>query len=104
MRIEILTIGGEILTGRTLDTNFHFLTRSLARLGVAPLWHTTVPDSRELLAAALNAACERADGIIMTGGLGGTPDDLTRRVLSQVLNRPLILREEVVREVEEIYR
>lgn len=104
MRIEVLTIGGEILTGRTLDTNFHFIARGLTRLGVPPLWHTTVPDTRELLAAALETALGRADGIIMTGGLGGTPDDLTRRVLSQVLNRPLILREEVLKEVEAIYR
>ena len=104
MRIEILTIGGEILSGRTMDTNFHFLARSLTSLGATPLWHTTVPDNRELLAAALHHALDRADGIIMTGGLGGTPDDLTRRVLSQVMNRPLILREEVLREVEAIYR
>jgi nicotinamide-nucleotide amidase len=104
MRIEIITIGGEILSGRTLDTNFNFLARGLNRLGVSPLWHTTVPDARDLLADAVRGALNRADGVIMTGGLGGTPDDITRRVLSQVLERPLILQEEVLRQVEEIYR
>jgi nicotinamide-nucleotide amidase len=104
MRIEVLTIGGEILTGRTADTNFQFIARGLARLGVAPLWHTTVPDNRELLARALEEAIGRADGLIMTGGLGGTPDDLTRRVIASVLEKPLVLREEVLKEVEEIYR
>ncbi len=104
MKIEVITIGGEILIGRTLDTNFHFIARGLARLGVPPLWHTSVPDTRELLADALRSALARADGIIMSGGLGGTPDDITRRVLSQVLGRPLVLREEVLQAVEEIYR
>lgn len=104
MRIEILTVGGEILSGRTVDTNFHFLARALARLGVPPLWHTTVPDQRDLLASALRAALSRADGIIMTGGLGGTPDDITRRVLAQVLDRRLVLREDVKSEVERVYR
>lgn len=104
MKIEILTIGGEILTGRTDDTNFRFLARRLTELGAPPLWHTTVPDVRELLTEALAAAIGRADTVIMTGGLGGTPDDITRRVLSQVLRRRLILREETLREVEELYR
>ena len=104
MKIEILTIGGEILTGRTLDTNFQFLARALHRLGRPPTWHTTVPDQRDLLAGALRTALARADFILMTGGLGGTPDDITRRVLSQVLHRRLVLREEVRLEVERIYR
>ncbi len=104
MKIEILTIGGEILSGRTEDGNFRFLARRLTELGAPPLWHTTVPDTRELLTEALAAAIARADTVIMTGGLGGTPDDITRRVLSQVLHRRLILREETLREVEELYR
>lgn len=104
MKIEILTVGGEILSGRTPDTNFQFLARALNRLGVPPTWHTTVPDHRDLLVAALRAAMARADGIVMTGGLGGTPDDITRRVLAHVLRRRLILREEIRVEVERIYR
>jgi nicotinamide-nucleotide amidase len=104
MRIEILTVGGEILSGRTLDTNFNFIARSLASLGIPPLWHTTVPDARELLTDALRTAVRRADGVIVTGGLGGTPDDITRSVLAQVLDRHLVLREDVLKQVEEVYR
>lgn len=104
MRIEILTVGGEILTGRTLDTNFNFIARSLSSLGIPPLWHTTVPDARDLLAEALRTAVHRADGIVMTGGLGATPDDITRSVLAQVLDRHLILREDLLRQIEEVYR
>jgi nicotinamide-nucleotide amidase len=104
MRIEILTVGGEILSGRTLDTNFNFLARSLASLGIPPLWHTTVPDARDLLTEALRTAVHRADGIVVTGGLGGTPDDITRSVLAQVLNKHLVLQEDILRQVEEAYR
>lgn len=104
MGIEILTIGGEILTGRTPDSNFGFLARSLAHIGAVPTWHTTVPDSREVLGDALRLAIERADGVITTGGLGATPDDLTRRVLSQVLGRKLVLDESVWEAIRNRYR
>ena len=104
MKIETLTIGGEILNGRILDTNFHYLARQLNRLGVPPMWHSTVPDRRELLLSALKNALARAEGIIVTGGLGGTPDDITRRTLAQALGRRLVLREDVRLEIERIYR
>jgi nicotinamide-nucleotide amidase len=104
MKLEILTIGGEILNGRTLDTNFHYLARQLMRLGVPPLWHGTVPDRRELLLPALKTALARAEGIIVTGGLGGTPDDITRQALAQALGRRLVLREDVRQEIERIFR
>lgn len=104
MKIEILTIGGEILNGRIADSNFHHIARQLTRLGVPPLWHTTVPDRRDLLLPVLKAAMARAEGIIVTGGLGGTPDDITRRALAQVLGRRLVLREEVKDAVERMYR
>ncbi len=104
MKLEVLTIGGEILNGRTLDTNFHYLARQLNRLGVPPLWHSTVPDRRDLLLPALKTALSRAEGIVVTGGLGATPDDITRRALAQVMGRRLVLREDVRQEIERIFR
>lgn len=103
MRIEILTIGDEILSGRTSDTNFQFLARKLARVGLQPYWHTTVPDHREVLGEAVRLAIARADVVLCTGGLGATPDDLTRRVLSQVLGRTLILNDQVWAEIQAKY-
>jgi nicotinamide-nucleotide amidase len=103
VKLEVLTIGGEILNGRIADGNFQHIARQLARLGAPPLWHTTVPDRSELLLSALRGAIARADGIIVTGGLGGTPDDITRRVLAQALGRRLVLRQDVKEEVERIY-
>ena len=61
MQIEIITIGNEILSGRTLDTNFSFLARALEEVSVAVGWHTTVGDTAERIGEALRIAVGRAD-------------------------------------------
>ena len=96
MQIEIVTIGNEVLSGRTLDTNFAFLARALEEVSVQVAWHTTVGDTAERIAGALRQALGRADGVIMTGGLGPTPDDVTRKAVAGVLRRPLQLDEDVL--------
>ncbi len=96
MQIEIVTIGNEVLSGRTLDTNFAFLARALEEVHVQVAWHTTVGDGAEAIGAALRHALERADGVVMTGGLGPTPDDMTRKAVATVLHRPLQLDEQVL--------
>lgn len=101
--IEIVTIGGEILSGRTADTNFSFLARGLLTHGLTCRWHTSVPDEREPLAEALENALSRADVVITTGGLGATPDDITRKLLATVLKRQLILREDLLAAIQERY-
>ena len=99
MQIEIVTIGNEVLSGRTLDTNFAWLARTLERASVQVAWHTTVGDSAEKIAEALKRALERADGVVMTGGLGPTPDDVTRKAIATALVRPLQLDEQVLEHV-----
>jgi nicotinamide-nucleotide amidase len=101
MQIEIVTIGNEILSGRTLDTNFAFLARALEEVSVQVAWHTSVGDAPERIAEALRRALERADAVIMTGGLGPTPDDLTRKAVATLLGRPLRLDEEVLAHIRE---
>ena len=96
MRVEIVTIGNEVLSGRTLDTNFAFLARALEAVSVPVTWHTTVGDGAEGIGAALRLGLDRADAVIMTGGLGPTPDDLTRKAVATVLRRPLQLDETVL--------
>jgi hypothetical protein len=79
MRIEIVTIGHEILSGRTVDTNFAWLARQLEAVSVQVGWHSTVGDgAEEEIGNALVLALSRADAVVMTGGLGPTPDDLTQ--------------------------
>ena len=101
MQIEIVTIGHEILSGRTLDTNFAFLARALEAVSVQVTWHTTVGDTAEQIGAALRQALSRADAVVMTGGLGPTPDDLTRKAVATVLGRPLFLDEAVLQSIRE---
>jgi len=101
IRIEIVTIGGEILSGRTRDTNFAFLARGLSQLGLVCRWHTSVPDDRDALIETFEVALGRADVVITTGGLGATPDDITRKALATVLKRQLVLREDVMTVIEE---
>jgi nicotinamide-nucleotide amidase len=104
MQIEIVTIGNEVLSGRTVDTNFAWLARALERVSVQVAWHTTVGDSAERIGEALKRALERTDGVVMTGGLGPTPDDLTRKAIATVLSRPLQLDEAVLAHVRERVR
>jgi len=96
MQVEIITIGNEVLSGRTLDTNFAFLARALEAAGIQVGWHTTVGDSSERIAGALGAALARADAVVMTGGLGPTPDDLTREAVAGFLELPLERSERVL--------
>ena len=101
MRIEIVTIGNEVLSGRTFDTNFVTLARALEEVNVVVGWHTTVGDTVDAIGDALKAALSRADGVIMTGGLGPTPDDLTRKAVATTLNKPLQLDESVLEHIRE---
>lgn len=104
MQIEIVTIGHEVLSGRTLDTNFAFLARALEAVSVQVAWHTTVGDTAEQIGAALRHALARADAVVMTGGLGPTPDDLTRKAVATALGRPLQLDEQVLERIRERVR
>ncbi len=99
MQIEIITIGNEILSGRTVDTNFAFIARALEEVSVVIGWHTTVGDTAERIGEALRIALGRADAVVMTGGLGPTPDDITRKAVSTLLGRPLRLDDRVLEEL-----
>ncbi|MGH7731113.1 MAG: competence/damage-inducible protein A [Candidatus Eiseniibacteriota bacterium] len=101
MQVEIITIGNEVLSGRTLDTNFAFLARALEEASVQVGWHSTVGDTAERIAEALRRALVRADGVVVTGGLGPTPDDITRKAVASVLARPLQLDDEVLTRIRE---
>ncbi len=101
MRIEIVTIGNEVLSGRTVDTNFAFLARALEAVNVQVEWHATVGDSAERIGEALRNALKRADAVVLSGGLGPTPDDLTRKAVATALGRPLQLDEQVLEHIRD---
>ncbi|MCU0442070.1 MAG: competence/damage-inducible protein A [Bacteroidia bacterium] len=104
MKAEIITIGDEILIGQIIDTNSSWLGQELSKLGIAVVHRTSVSDNRKAIVDALNAAKQRADIIIMTGGLGPTKDDITKHTLAEYFGSELTLNQEVLDWVTKIFR
>jgi nicotinamide-nucleotide amidase len=84
LRAEVLSVGTELTTGATRDTNAGELARDLSEAGVVVDRMTGLPDDHPALTAAIATALERVDLVIVTGGLGPTPDDLTREAIAAV--------------------
>jgi nicotinamide-nucleotide amidase len=103
MRAEILAIGDELVTGQRLDTNSAWLAQQLLEIGLPVAFHTTVADQREDLLAALRLACERADVVVATGGLGPTADDLTRQALAELAGVPLVQDDAVLAHLQALF-
>lgn len=90
MRIEVICTGDEVLTGKTVNTNFAYITQKLEEVGLAVRWETTVGDDREDLLLAFRLAGERADAVIVNGGLGPTVDDLSQEIAAQAAGVGLV--------------
>lgn len=103
MRVEILCTGDEILTGKTVNTNYSHIARRLVDVGLGVHWGTTVGDDRESLLLAFRQAGERADAVIVNGGLGPTVDDLSQEVAAQAAGVELVLSDYWMRRMEESY-
>jgi nicotinamide-nucleotide amidase len=103
MRIEILCTGDEILTGKTINTNYGHIARRLVDVGLGVHWGTTVGDDRESLLQAFRQASERADAVIVNGGLGPTVDDLSQEVAAQAAGVELVLSEYWMTRMQESY-
>lgn len=89
MRAEIMMIGTELLLGQITDTNAVFMAQTLAEHGVNLHLKTTVGDNRERIVAALDAALDRADVVLCSGGLGPTEDDITRECVAELFGLPM---------------
>src|ERR1700740_3492141 len=83
MRIEIICTGDEVLTGKIVNTNFSYMAQKLEDFGLSVSWGTIVGDDREELLAAFREAGERADAVIVNGGLGPTVDDLSQGIAAK---------------------
>lgn len=101
---EIISIGDEITIGKILDTNSQWLSQKLTDLGVHVLYHTTVGDEIKPIVDVLETACNRADIVICTGGLGPTADDLTRQAVAELLKTPLVRDEAMLEKIVERFR
>ncbi len=103
MKAVIVTIGDEILLGQILDTNSRFIARELTKLGAETVEMRSVADERNAIVRAINDAYLRADVVIMTGGLGPTKDDLTKKVLAEYFDCPLVENKEVYQWLKEMF-
>ncbi|MDC6351899.1 competence/damage-inducible protein A [Zeaxanthinibacter sp. PT1] len=104
MQAEIITIGDEILIGQITDTNSAFIAGELNKIGVSVYQITSVQDDQEHILKALDEAEGRSHVVIMTGGLGPTKDDITKRTLCEYLNDHLEPNQEVLEHVEYLFK
>jgi nicotinamide-nucleotide amidase len=102
--VEIVTIGTEILLGQLVDTNSAHVARVLADHGVDVYAKHSVGDNTDRLTVMLSDALERADGVVTTGGLGPTVDDLTKDAVARAVGKKLVLHEPSLRAIEERFR
>jgi len=102
--VEVITIGDELLLGFTIDTNAAHLARALASIGVHVARRTTVGDDAAAIARAVADALDRSEGVITTGGLGPTSDDLTKPSIAALFGREMILDEAHLAWMDERWR
>ncbi len=103
MRIEIICTGDEVLSGKTVNTNFSHISRRLLEEGLPVTWETTVGDDRPTLIEAFRLASQRADAVIVNGGLGPTKDDLSQEVAAEAAGVGLVLWPEWLAKIEAFY-
>lgn len=104
MKIEIITIGDELLIGQIVNTNSAWMAAELTTQGFGVDAMTTVGDAPGDLLAALDTAFARADILLLTGGVGPTRDDRTKETLCRYFDCPLILNEEVLQHIEQLFQ
>ncbi len=100
MICEIVCVGTEILLGDIVNTNAVYLSKRLASMGISVLRQSVVGDNNARLTEMLRQALDRSDIVITTGGLGPTADDITRDKCCEVMESPLVLNEDIKKEIE----
>ena len=99
MKAELVSIGDEILIGQIVNTNAVFLAKELNKIGVEIAQISSISDQKEIIIKALDEARNRADIIIITGGLGPTKDDVTKQTLCEYFDDHLIKNETVLEHI-----
>ncbi len=100
---EVITIGDEILYGQITDTNTQWISAELSKIGVKTIRKSSVGDREDQILQILAEATSRADVILITGGLGPTKDDITKKTLAKYFGTDLVLNEDALANVTEIF-
>lgn len=102
-KVEILSVGTELLMGQIANTNAQYISQRLPEVGLGVFYHSVVGDNPERLTECLSHALSRSDIIITTGGLGPTQDDLTKEVIAKALNLEMKLDEKSAEYIKEYF-
>ena len=103
MRCDVLAIGTELLLGQIVDTNSSWIGEHLAEAGIDTCEHRKVGDNLGRMVQCLEELLERADAVIVCGGLGPTPDDVTREAIAEVMGVELERREDLIDDIQRIF-
>ena len=103
VRAEIITIGDEILYGQILDTNTQWISSELDKIGIKTVRKSSVGDQRDEIVQILKEAQKRADIVFITGGLGPTKDDLTKKILADFFDCPLDYHPDALQDVTDFF-
>src|SRR5512137_150940 len=104
MRAEIIATGSELLSGGVVDTNSVFLAEELLDIGIETAFKTIVGDNEKDMEDAVRTALGRVDVIVVTGGIGPTEDDITRKAVARVLKKRLVLSDDALKAVKAVFQ
>lgn len=103
-KASIISIGNELLSGQTVDTNAAYLSKALLEIGIPTVSGYTLPDEIASITDCLEQAGSKADIVLITGGLGPTDDDLTRQAFAEFLGVELQLQPEILQTIESFFK
>jgi len=103
VRCDVLAIGTELLLGQIVDTNSAWIGEQLAAAGIDTFDHRKVGDNLPRMVEALRGLLDHADAVIVCGGLGPTPDDVTREAIAEVMGAPLERRADLVDQIAAMF-
>lgn len=105
MKAEIITIGDEILIGQIIDTNSQWIGKELNKIGVSVYQITSIQDDKQHILNAFKEAQKRVDIVIITGGLGPTKDDITKKTIAEFFNdTEIIVYQEVIDHIKGLFK
>lgn len=104
IKAEIITIGDEILYGQITDTNTQWISAELDKIGIKTIRKSSIGDSEEAILAIFEESSKRADIVIVTGGLGPTKDDITKKSFCKYFNTELVVNPQALADVTEFFK
>ncbi|MDP2172786.1 MAG: CinA family nicotinamide mononucleotide deamidase-related protein [Candidatus Cloacimonadaceae bacterium] len=103
IKCAVISIGNELLLGRTVNSNFAYLASELARMGIDTQLGITCKDEPDAIREALGICVEKCDLIISTGGLGPTADDITKSMIAEYFGKELVFDEKIWEHVQKLF-